>query len=125
MLPASDAIPAGSVSCFCPRMFPLVAPIRLLHQMPFHSAHGAVTRNCAMRLRNNLLGARVMGREGDWQEFAADSSQEGGGFEPSVPREGIHAHETAQFDRYGISLRPQRSRLAPTEGSGRICRADP
>jgi hypothetical protein len=32
---------------------------------------------------------------------------EGAGFEPSVPREGNYAHETASFDRYDISLRSE------------------
>jgi hypothetical protein len=36
-----------------------------------------------------------------------DSPLEGAGFEPSVPREGSYALETAPFDRDGISFRPQ------------------
>ena len=39
--------------------------------------------------------------------FARDSPVEGDGFEPSVPREGNYAHETASFDRYDISLRSE------------------
>jgi hypothetical protein len=44
--------------------------------------------------------------------FAADSSLERDGFEPSVPREGNYAHETAPFDRHGIS-RPFSTAAAP------------
>jgi len=40
-------------------------------------------------------------------EFAPGSPLEGDGFEPSVPRVGNCAHETAAFGHNGISLRPQ------------------
>jgi hypothetical protein len=36
-----------------------------------------------------------------------DSLAEGERFEPSVLREGNDAHETARFDHFGTSLRPQ------------------
>jgi hypothetical protein len=45
-------------------------------------------------------------------QFAADSVLEGGGFEPSVPRVGNYAHETALFGRHGI-FRPFSTAAAP------------
>jgi hypothetical protein len=44
--------------------------------------------------------------------FAVDSPLEGTGFEPSVPRVGNCAHETAPFDRRGI-FRPFSTSTAP------------
>jgi hypothetical protein len=44
--------------------------------------------------------------------FAVDSPVEGDGFEPSVPRVGNYAHETALFDRHGI-FRPFSTAAAP------------
>jgi hypothetical protein len=46
------------------------------------------------------------------KEFVPDSLPEGDGFEPSVPRVGNYAHETALFDRHGI-FRPFSTAAAP------------
>ena len=57
--------------------------------------------------RNWWAGAFAAGHT-----VSSDSPLEGDGFEPSVPRVGNYAHETALFDRHGI-FRPFSTAAAP------------